>query len=554
LQVPILQRRICDHDARLARVQQYPPIAALHTQYIQQTLQLLRAVTYEQELQTSLSMGGFGLTSAVTLAPAAYLAGAEVTLRLSPAFAEVWSEAQPLLPSSRQYAAIDDCILRINDTERPSWAQCSPDLLTSEDVPASVVPDTAADFVRHFSTLPPTAIQHSVTYRISTLFHIARLTAAVAAGEVGTVARLRALRVSGASEWLTVLPTEPRLRLPDCHWQWAARLRLGIPVAPVAEVCAGCSKPLPKPGDGWHPLACVGGSGRHMTARHDDIVMILSRLATIMGVVNLTEPADLSATDGKRPDVEFHLPEAPLLIDVTITHPAAPSYRKAVADHGAEKLGDDRGTRKSLKYDAIATSNAMQFTPFVIFTYGGWHTSAESVLRKLVAALEPGYCLLSRRDWKDQLTQQIAVAVQRGNANIMINAAHRDQQCARHGRSRPRNPRSRTLLPRSSSAVSADSGSRSLSSPQLVSSPSRPAELATASVPAAATHTQNGSVRLSANGDAGTHTAVPVLHGDEVPTHSPILFAAPVRRCVSLPTLTAAAVVVTHPPVSRMQC
>jgi hypothetical protein len=506
---------------------------------------------YDQELHTTLRMGGSGLTSAVTLAPAAYLAGAEVTLRLSPAFAEVWSEAQPLPPSSRQYAAIDDCILRINDTERPLWAQCSPDLLTAEEVPVSVVPETAAAFVHHFSTLPPTAIQHSITHRISTLSYIARVTAAVTAGDVGTVARLRALRVSGASEWLTVLPTDPRLRLSDCHWQWAARLRLGIPVAPVADVCAGCSKPLPKPGDSWHALSCVAGSSRHMTARHDAVVMILSRLATMMGVVTLTEPADLSATDGKRPDVEFHLPEVPLLIDVTITHPTAPSYRKAVAKHGADRLGDDRGARKSLKYDGIAASNAMQFSPFILYTFGGWDKSAMAVLRKLVAALEPGYCLLSRRDWIDQLTQQIAIAVQRGNAAIMINAAHRDQQCARHGRSRPRHPRSRILRPRCASAVPADSESRSPSSPQPVSSTSRPAGHATTSVPAAATqcHPQHRSVRLSADGHAGLPAAVPVqLHDDAVQTHSPILFAASVRRCVSLPTLTAAAVVVTHPP------
>ena len=64
-----------------------------------------------------LAMGGMGLTSAVTLAPAAYIAGAEVAMRLSPAFASVWSGHEPLSPTCRQHAAIDNCILRILETE-----------------------------------------------------------------------------------------------------------------------------------------------------------------------------------------------------------------------------------------------------------------------------------------------------------------------------------------------------------------------------------------------------------------------------------------------------
>ena len=56
----------------------------------------------------------------------------------------------------------------------------------------------------------------------------------------------------------------------------------------------------------------------------------------MIGVVNLTEPAHLSATDGKRPDVEFHLPDSQLLIDVTISHASAPSYRRTVAMRGVD--------------------------------------------------------------------------------------------------------------------------------------------------------------------------------------------------------------------------
>ena len=98
-----------------------------------------------------------------------------------------------------------------------------------------------------------------------------------------------------------------------------------------------------------------------------------------------------------------------------------------LSKHGADKVADGRSARKSDKYDGIADSNGMRFIPFVVSTYGGWHKSAKSVLRRLIAAMEPAYCLLSRADWQRQLTQQVAIAIQRGNAAIMIHAAHRDQ-------------------------------------------------------------------------------------------------------------------------------
>jgi len=417
-----------------------------------------------------------------------------------------------------------------------------------------VLPDIASDFVRHFSVLQPTALQHAITYRISSLQHIARVSAATRARDLELVARLRALRASGASEWLTVLPTEPRLRLSDAHWQWAARLRLGMPVHPVGDTCSGCNKPWLEVGDGWHSLSCVAGSGRLMKARHDDVVTILSRFANMIGVVNLTEPAHLSATDGKRPDVEFHLPDSQLLIDVTISHASAPSYRRTVAQHGVDRHGDDRATVKSDKYASIAESNDMQFDPFVLLTSGGWDDSAKRVLRKLMAAVEPAYCLLSRRDWTDQLTQQIAVAIQRGNAAIMINAAHRDRQYAVHGRPSARRPRVRTLPPRTASVAPADSASasRPLSSPELVSSLSGPTGLPTTSASAATAHTQHGAV--SADDDAGLPAAVSAQQNSAaVQTRSPILFAASVRRCVSLPALGLNATVSDHDADALMQ-
>ena len=367
--------------------------------------------------------------------------------------------------------------------------QCDAATLASTKVPDSVLPDTASDFVRHFSTLPPTAIQQAASYRISTLGYIARASACVKAGKAGVeqLARLRALRMDGASEWLTVMPTEAGLRLIDPHFQWAARLRLGTPVPAVSDVCGGCRKP--DTGGDWHALSCMSGSAQPLKARHDAVVNTLHRFANLMGVVSLREPTDLCTETGKRPDLELHLPTGTLLTDVTISHPTAPSYCRRVAAHGAEAaVGDVRDAEKKDKYDDIADSNAMQFISFVLFSYGGWHSSAKRVLRKLAAAVEPACCLLSRQDWTDQLTQHIAVTMQRGNAAIMLHAAHRDQ----HGASRrPFHPRPAhvRVLPGTASAVSA----ASLSSPDFPLAPpsSLPDGLATTSSASAAAADDN---------------------------------------------------------------
>ena len=278
---------------------------------------------YDGQLQRSLRMGGFGLTSAVTLAPAAYIAGAEVAMRLSDAFATVWSGAEPVAPSCRQYLALDDCILRVTGMENVFWQQlAATDAASSGEVPAPVLPDSAHDFVRHFSTASPTVIQSAVVHRIQTLSFIASTKAAVDAGRSGLerLARMDALRQPGSADWLTVMPTEARLRLSDVHWRWAAQLRLGLQLPTLSDTCHGCNKTGLAPGDGWHLLSCSGATGR-IKARHDEVVNILSRFARVIGAVSLTEPVDLDADSEKRPDLEIRLPKKTLLVDVQASSP-----------------------------------------------------------------------------------------------------------------------------------------------------------------------------------------------------------------------------------------
>ena len=142
--------------------------------------------------------------------------------------------------------------------------QCPPALLAN--VSASVLPTSADTLVVHCRALPSTSlIQSAVSHRISTLSHIARVRQAAQRGKSGEaeLARLHSLnneKAKGSSLWLQVLPTSAYLRLPDSKWQWAAQLRLGMPVLVYESsgysgsgVCARLTHTPPSPA---HNSAC----------------------------------------------------------------------------------------------------------------------------------------------------------------------------------------------------------------------------------------------------------------------------------------------------------
>jgi hypothetical protein len=201
-----------------------------------------------------------------------------------------------------------------------------------------------------------------------------------------------------------------------------------MPVPTVDTECRGCNKNDAHTGDSWHSLACLQLSGRPITDRHNKVLNVLARFCSLMQVLARTEPAALCHDSNKRPDIQIDLPAETLLSDVTISHPSTKSWRKVAAKRGVEAVGDEREVEKDDKYAAMAKAIDMEFIPFVLYTYGGFHSSALKVIQKMAESLDPACCLLSRAEWKRMLMQHIAIAVQRGNADIMIQASQRSRE------------------------------------------------------------------------------------------------------------------------------
>jgi len=376
---------------------------------------------YDVQIQSPLNMGGFGLTSAETIAPAAYIAGAENTMRTSPAFATMWNGSEPLPTSSPMYLALQESITRYNRLVSELTSGCDPKHASARDMP-SLLPNSAESFISYFKTNPSSAIQSSLVHRISTLSFIARISAAEKVGKTGhdTIARLQSLREAGAALWLQTMPTEAGLTLSDSKWRWAARLRLGIPVVATRSACDRCKRMDAYTADSWHALSCTALSGRAMTDRHNNILVKLAQFATLAQLNTRTEPATLDRDTKKRPDIQVSLPDKTLLGDVTIAHPAARSWKQRACKHGTQIVGDVREAVKNDLYTEMATANDMEFTAVVLYTHGGFHQSALRFIQRITSALDPVTCQLSRSEFNITLRQHIAVAVQRGNADIMI--------------------------------------------------------------------------------------------------------------------------------------
>jgi hypothetical protein len=378
---------------------------------------------YDEQLRWPLRNGGFGLISAVEIAPAAYLAGAACTLQSSPTFAPVWSGATDLDPTWPLYKAVADGIRRVSETDAQLAALCPRDKLAK--ISASVLPTGAETFVQDIRAMSAESclLQSALTHRISTLSHIARVTQVERRGARGhaELARLNALTEKESSLWLRVLPTEASLVLPDVKWQWAARLRLGMEI----PLCEGASTlcehtQAASEGAGWHPLCCLEQSSAEMNRRHHAVVNRIAHFSRVLHLTPRTEPADLDPARERRPDIQVDLPDVTLLADVTISHPDARRWQHTAASRGVEAVGNSRQTEKDDLYTHMAEALDMQFSAFVLYTFGGFHRTALSFIRQLGRALDPATCLVSHTKWKRDLMEHIAVAVQRGNADIMI--------------------------------------------------------------------------------------------------------------------------------------
>ena len=231
-------------------------------------------------------------------------------------------------------------------------------------------------------------------------------------------ARLRAAQRKESGAWLNALPLSAiGLRMDGETIRIAMGLRLGVPLC-LPHMCQHCGSEVDSLGT--HGLSCYKSQGRH--PRHASVNGLIQRHLSAAGIPAHLEPSGVCRSDGKRPDGASIMPWSrgrTLVWDVTCPDTFAPSHVR-LASGEAGLVAAQAEQRKNRKYAELLASH--HFTPVAVETSGVFGPEAASFFKDLGhrLRLQSGDILSY-----SHLVQQVAVAVQRGNAAAVLGTVGR---------------------------------------------------------------------------------------------------------------------------------
>jgi len=239
-------------------------------------------------------------------------------------------------------------------------------------------------------------------------------------------ARIHAIRAPKASLWLSSLRSRREHLLTDDDFRIGLRLRFGLPpVDHMPDACGQCHADLQS--DPWHYLCCPG---RLITARHNSCTCAICAWVTRLGGYAKYEPKGLGHDEEKkalRPDGRWEFGASCILGDITIHHALAQSHI-AKSSKGPLLSIQDVISEKKKKYADIARDEKAKFHVFALETTGGFSTQANAAVDALVEASKAVHYVWAPKEVTFGLKRVLAVAVQRGNAEIVLAGLRRDSR------------------------------------------------------------------------------------------------------------------------------
>ena len=164
-----------------------------------------------------------------------------------------------------------------------------------------------------------------------------------------------------------------------------------------------------------HALSCNKVSGYTWASRHALVKRVFKSVLRQYGF-NPDEAEPRFGNVG--PDVCFQLDDAHTLVDIVVVNPLADSYVVAESRspgstlQGVEAMKDHR-------YGSATTSRRMVFHPLAITVFGTVGVDSLSLLRKCARrTADP-------RGFMQHMCMALSVAVQTGNARMIMAAAHK---------------------------------------------------------------------------------------------------------------------------------
>ena len=142
----------------------------------------------------------------------------------------------------------------------------------------------------------------------------------------------------------------------------ASRIRLGLPPLDDLPVSCVCGQVLDDDPDHF---SCQNLRRSTVTSRHDSIVRLLAKhLRRASALVH--EEQRFPGERKLRPDLDVFFSDEYLLVDVVVTHPAAPS-RKSIKPLAA---AGDWERRKVNKYESLAAVHGAKVFGFSLESIG----------------------------------------------------------------------------------------------------------------------------------------------------------------------------------------
>ena len=226
-------------------------------------------------------------------------------------------------------------------------------------------------------------------------------------------ARLLAASTKESGVWLHALPiASVGLRMDDDDVCIAAAIHLGAYLCHPHK-CYHCGNDVDI--HAIHGLSCLKSAGRSF--QHTAINTIIQRALSAGNIPSRLEPSGLYRSDGKRPDEITIAPwerGRTLIWDATCIDTFAPSYiHTAVKEAGL--VAEIAEIRKRKKYEALSAVHV--FTPITVETSGVFGPETRCFLHKLASRMRP---VTNEEKSHFYLTQQLSVAIQRGNALFIL--------------------------------------------------------------------------------------------------------------------------------------
>jgi hypothetical protein len=183
---------------------------------------------------------------------------------------------------------------------------------------------------------------------------------------------LEARQNDGFVQWFNALPSRSlKQHMMPFQFRTALKFQFGLKIGESEEVCNSCSEPMDY--YGAHGTLCRIGGG--LTARHDRTLDVILSVVRQSGYACEKERKELldDGTEKRPADVfvqSWSLDQA-LALDVAVVNGADPN---AILKKEHEK---------NRKYLLDCSNNNMEFTPFVIDSFGRMGKAAKNFLQKL---------------------------------------------------------------------------------------------------------------------------------------------------------------------------